>query len=279
MSARLTAVVVSACLCTSAAAQTPDLPKGQRELLAAMIAAVDAAGSAAETGDAGLRTHVLRASDGSHYVAFSVAPPPSSPLPSTSPTLYIRLATASSIPSQRPERSLVREWLAGNRAAPPRTFAQSGIALGEMPIMGPAGSAERRPPLTQQMADLNVMDLERRRAREREMEVERQRRAENEGRSKTASETRPFEDFDFAATATAGVIERALTTGPGDFSAWWADSARQHPTGSRRQEAADPSRRKHDRATIGSVILPIGSRFAVPPTVQASRLHIPTRSA
>ena len=260
MSLRLAALVVTACLCChSALAQTPELPKGQRELLAVMIAAVDAASASAETDAAGLRTHVLRASDGSHYVAFSVFPPASVPPPSASSVLYVRLATASSIPSQRPERSLIREWLAGTRVAPPKTFAQSGIALGEMPIMGPAGSAERRPPVTQQMADLNVMDLERRRAREREIEMERQRRAENEGRSKNASETLPFEDYDFAATTTAGVIQRALTAGPGDFFLYvaWADSAAPKTTDSVRvvkKRLALPAASATE-LTIGSVIL------------------------
>jgi hypothetical protein len=259
MSVRLTAVVVSACLCTAAAAQTPDLPKPQRELLAAMIAAVDAAGSTAETDNAGLRTHFLRASDGSHYVAFSVAPPPSSPLPSASPALYIRLATASSIPSQRPERSLVREWLTGKSAAPPPAFAKSGIALGEMPIMGPAGSAEKRPPLTQQMADVNLMDLERRRAREREIEAERQRRAENEGRPNASSETLPFEDFDFTSTVTAGTIQRALTTGSGDFFLYvaWADSASAKPADSVRvvKKRLTLPAASTTELSIGSVIL------------------------
>ena len=42
-------------------------------------------------------------------------------------------------PSRLGERSQIREWLAGNRTAPP-PIARSGIAIGEMPIFGPTGN-------------------------------------------------------------------------------------------------------------------------------------------
>jgi hypothetical protein len=277
MGVRQITAIVTACLCAgTVTAQSPQLSKGQRELLTAMIAAVDAAGSADETHDAALRTHVLRASDGSHYVALSAVPPPSVGLPSTPMPLYIRLATAPSIAAQRPERSLIRDWLAGNQSAPP-PIARSGIALGEMPIMGPAGSIERRPQVTSGMSDLRLMELEERRAREREAVQQRQRRAELEGRAATASENLPFEDFDFAATASASTLQRALTTGPGSYFLYiaWADPKAAKPAESIRvvkKRLMLPAATTTE-LTIGSVILAerIQARAAAyPPTQQAS---------
>src|SRR5688572_9979727 len=131
MNIPIAALVVFACLCEVAFAQTTNLSRAQREQLGDLVGAVDAVGAAAETDEASLRTHVLRASDGSHYVAFSIAPSPSTPLPSTPVTVYVRLATSRAIASQRPERSLIREWLSGNQAAPPPIVSNRGIAIGE----------------------------------------------------------------------------------------------------------------------------------------------------
>jgi hypothetical protein len=277
MSILRTAAIVTACLYTThAAAQSPDLSKNQRELLTAMIAAVDAAGSADETHDATLRTHVLRTSDGSHYVALSAVPPASVSVPSSPMPLYIRLATAPPIASKRLERSLLRDWLAGNQSAPP-PVARSGMALGEMPIMGPAGSIERRPMVTQGMADVNLMDLERRRAREREAAQQRQRSAELEGRAAAISEALPFEDFDFTATATSRTLQRALTTGPGNYFLYlaWADPSAAKPAESIRvvkKRLILPAATTTE-LTVGSVILAerIQARTAAyPPAQQAS---------
>ncbi|MFM8533411.1 MAG: hypothetical protein ACKOEC_07440, partial [Acidimicrobiia bacterium] len=180
MDVRRIAAVVTACLCGIFAAdpqaQTPNLSRNQRDLLAALLTAVDEAATADESDDASVRTHVLRASDGSHYVAISAEPPASVTMPTRPMPVYIRLASAPPVAPQRPERSPIREWLKGQQTTPP-PISRRGIALGEMPIMGPAGSAERRPPVTQGMADLNILDLERRRAREREAAQQRQRRA------------------------------------------------------------------------------------------------------
>lgn len=264
MSVRRSAAIVTTCLCLTflaapAGAQSPELSKNQKELLTAMIAAVDASASADETRDATLRTHVLRASDGSHYVALSAVPPVSAAVPSTPMPLYIRLATAPTVQAQRPERSLIREWLAGAQATPP-PIARSGIALGEMPIMGPASTVgEQRLRVTQQMADINAIDLERRRAREREAAQQRQRRAELEGRAAASSESLPFEDFDFAATASARTIQRALTTGPGSYFLYlaWADPAAAKPADSIhvvKKRLTLPAATTTD-LTVGSVIL------------------------
>lgn len=281
MRAGLVALVVSACLCAAVfaaplSAQAPAISKTQRELLGAMVAAVDAAGAAEESHDAGLRTHVLRASDGSHYVALSAEPPASVPMPAGPVPIYVRLATAPAIASQRVERSPIREWLTGNQSAPP-PIARSGIALGEMPIMGPAGSIERRPLVTQGMSDLKLLELEQRRTREREAAQQRQRRAELEGRAAAAAETLPFEDFDFAATASARSLQRALTAGPGSYFLYiaWADPAAAKPAESVRvikKRLILPAATTSD-LTIGSVILAerIQARAAAyPPAQQAS---------
>jgi hypothetical protein len=228
MSIRFAAVIVSTCLCGLASAQTPNLSRPQRDLLGALVSAVDAASAAPETEDASLRTHVLRASDGSHYVAFSINPSPAAPLPSGSTALYVRLSTARAIGAPRPERSLIRDWLDGTQATPLPLPSNRGIALGDMPVMGVTGNlaSPSRAPMNAQTADLAAIDLERRRARERQEARERQRRAELEGRATTTADTLPFEDFDLAS-ATTRVIQRALTTGPGDYFLYvaWADAA------------------------------------------------------
>jgi hypothetical protein len=285
-SIRLAAAIVTACLCglstealrakaETASAQTPALAKPQRELLAALVGAVDAASAAPETNDAAFRTHLLRASDGSHYVAFTVAPPPSSPLPSGPAAMYVRLATA-----QRVERSPIREWLAGNQTAPPPTTSNY-LAIGDMPLMGATGNLSRRPPQTAEMSQLALLDLERRRERERNAERDRQRRAELEGRSASTLETLPFEDFDFAGRARGGAIQRALTTGPGDFFIYvaWADPASPKPHDTVRvikKRLTLPAATTTD-LTVGSIILAdsIQTRAApYPPTEQASHPYV-----
>ena len=90
--------------------------------------------------------HIMRASDGSHYVAFSAEP--ATPLPPGPVLLYLRLATATPAGAQRiAERSPIKEWLAGSRTDP-RLLPRSGIAIGEMPIMGPTGNMTTRPSTT-----------------------------------------------------------------------------------------------------------------------------------
>ena len=64
----------------------------------------------------------MRASDGSHYVAFTAQPSAAMPLPAGPALLYVRLAHAS--PSRLGERSQIREWLAGTRADPATDRAQ-----------------------------------------------------------------------------------------------------------------------------------------------------------
>lgn len=230
----LSAAIVTVCLLSPiarAAEQTPTLSRQQRELLQALVTAVDNAAAQPENNDVPWHAHVFRASDGSHYLAFS-AQPPAAALPSHAVPLYIRLDYARPMSSVSPvARSPIREWLAGERTTVPLASRQ-GIVIGEMPIMG-ATSAMReiRQPMTAETATLAIVELERRRAREKEEERERERRAKLEGRAPMPVETVPFEDFDLASTtkdaAGTRIISRALTAGPGEYFLYaaWADPA------------------------------------------------------
>src|SRR5688572_23183512 len=184
--ARPAALIVCVCLCGSHAhAQSASNPtREQRELLHAVVLAVDAATSQSETLDAAWQTHVLRASDGSHYLAFTAQPSAGMPLPAGPALPYVRLAHAT--PSRLGERSQIREWLADTRIAPP-PIARIGIAIGEMPVMGATGNIQRgtstgQTPTTAGMVDLQLLTLEHRREKARQEEAERRRRAELEGK-------------------------------------------------------------------------------------------------
>jgi hypothetical protein len=279
MNPRITALIVSACLCAAVSAQTPNLSRAQRELLTAMVSAVDAAGRTPESDDVAMRTHVLRASDGSHYVAYSLTPSTAAPLPAGSPAIYVRLASAASIASQRPERSAIRDWLTGAQPVPP-PIANRGIAIGDMPIMGATGSIANpnRAPMNAQTADLAAMDLERRRAREQKEQRELQRRAELEGRSAATSDLFPFEDFDFTS-APSRTLQRALTTGPGDYFLYvaWADTAAPSPAAAVhvvKKRLTLPAATSAD-LTIGSVILADGIQVRTAPYKPAEQASHP----
>jgi hypothetical protein len=244
MSLRLAALVVTTCLCgtalgNAALAQTsaPNLTRQQRELLTAIITAVDAAAAQPETNDLKWQHHIMRASDGSHYVAFSVTPPPAL-LPPDPIAIYVRLATAASGATTLAERSLVREWLQGSRVDP-RMLPRSGMAIGEMPALG-AGAIGARGASAVGSADLQAMDLQRERARQRRDDEEKKRRAALEGTAVLPSNVLPFEDFEFVTSSAFAdgtrTIQRAITAGPGAydvFVAWAvtsqsAQSARVH---------------------------------------------------
>jgi len=237
MSLRLAALIVTTCLCGLSAealrakegsalaqAPAPNLTRQQRELLQALIARVDAASAQPAITDVRWQTHLMRASDGSHYIAVSVTPP-SALVPPDPTAVYVRLATASNGATAFAERSLVREWLQGSRADP-RMLPRSGMAIGEMPAMG-AGAIGARGAAAVGSADLQAMDLQRERARQRRDDEERNRRAALEGTAAIASNVLPFEDFEFLTTSAfadaKGSIQRAITAGPGEydlFVAW-----------------------------------------------------------
>jgi hypothetical protein len=231
MAARLAAMFVTICLCAPrVGAQAPaELTRQQRDLLQGLVAAADRAQPAATAEHAWL-THVLRASDGSHYVAFSVSPPANT-LPATPIVLYVRLATAT-VPgeTQAAERSIVREWLQGSRVDPRMLPQRRGVAIGDMPPMG-AGAIGVRGGSAIGSGDLQAMALERERSRQRREEEEKQRKAELEGNLVRNPDRLPFEDFEVGTAASFAdgtrAIQRALTAGPGryDLTVAWVDAA------------------------------------------------------
>lgn len=217
----------------SDAKQVPQLSKDQRTLLQAVVAAVDRAATAPDSDAEAWQSHVLRASDGSHYVAFSVASTPDRPVASGALVLYVRLMTTPVAGSADPtlaQRSAVREWLAGSRVDPRLLPRPRGFAVGDMPPMG-AGAIGGRGAASVGSPDLQILELERERARQRKDEQDRQRRASLEGTSQVPIELLPFEDFDvaFASAFADGTpsIQRALTAGPGDYQLYvgWVDAS------------------------------------------------------
>jgi len=236
MTARLSAVIVTTCLCGTAFAQSPvpELTRPQRDLLKAVVLAVDAAASTSGDAQASWQTHVLRASDGSHYVAFSMEPPGDLKLPAQV-LLYVRLATAAAAGTTATlEQSAIRDWLAGRRVDP-RMLTGRGIAVGEMPAFGAGAIAVRGSTASTGSNDLRLMAMERERAKQEQEERDKQRRAELEGKSASTREILPFEDFDVSAPVEThenrAVIRRALTAGPGEFDLYvgWADPSAPKP--------------------------------------------------
>ena len=220
-------------LTTSGAAQsiTPQLSRPQREALRRIVAAVDTASGEPVTPGATWRVDLLRASDGSHYVAFAVEPSPAQA--ARGPVLlYVRLATTD-LSGRGAERSAVGEWLAGQRSDPlmrPRT----GIVIGEMPNFGAAGLMDpnrpgRPPPVSSGSNDLRLLQLERERERAEKEDRDRQRRAELEGTQQAKRDLLPFEDFDLSSPVSEvnGTVQRALTAGPGDYELYvaWTDAS------------------------------------------------------
>ncbi|MDO8677438.1 MAG: hypothetical protein Q7R30_02585 [Acidobacteriota bacterium] len=231
MKIRLAAAVVTTCLCGQAAAQpaaAPNLTRQQRDLLQALVTAVDRAAGTPAASDQTWLLHVLRASDGSHYVAFSITPPPDT-LPPSSIVLYVRLATATAAGvTTVTERSTVREWLQGSRTDP-RMLPRRGMAIGDMPAMG--ANVTRGGVNSVGSPDLKIMELERERSRQRREDEEKRRREALEGVGASPSDRLPFEDFEIASAAGFAdgtrAIQRALTAGPGTYDLFvaWSDAA------------------------------------------------------
>ena len=235
MTTRLAAAIVTVCLSAghALAQAAPELTRQQRELLLRLLNEIDRA-PAASVPEGNWLVHVLRASDGSHYVAFSITPDQQS-LPDKPTIVYVRLATATpATTTTGAERSVVREWLLGSRVDPRLLPQRRGIAIGEMPPMG-AGAIGTRGAASVGSGDLQAMALERERSRQRREEDEKRRRAALEGVGDLDLTRLPFEDFDIGAitvsTDGARAIQRALTAGPGTYelSVAWAD-ATQPPT-------------------------------------------------
>jgi hypothetical protein len=219
LAAGLFGAVLAVLPCSAQPASTPTPTRAEREALATLVRTVESNAPALDIADADWPLHRLRASDGSHYVAFSIIAPGAIPLDRPL-TLYVRLATArEGLPAAAPERSALAEWLAGQTPgpAPPR----GGIAFGEMPTYG-AGSIATRGP-TPQSQGLQLLELERERAREKREAQDRARKAALEGTdpARGPRPLLPFEDFDLRApAASAGgtpVIRRSVTAPPGDY--------------------------------------------------------------
>jgi tetratricopeptide (TPR) repeat protein len=210
----------------------PNVSRAHRAALHAIVRAMDTGTSIADVVDDQWAVHLLRASDGSHYVAFSITG--MTGLPAKRPVvLYVRLATRRDPRvAAVAERSAVAEWLVGQTPSP--AIHRPGIAFGDMPTYG-AGAIAARGPGPQ---SLQLLELERERARERREAEERQRKASLEGET-TLQGPRPllpFEDFDVRAIATAegsgrASIRRSLTAGPGDFDllVGWTDPEARDP--------------------------------------------------
>lgn len=241
------ALLVTACLAGGAppvlAGQgTPSLTAAQRTALDAVVRAVE---RAAGTDGAGAmptppattwQVHVLRASDGSHYVALralvSGAPPVAGPV-----VLYVRLASHRGDAITAAERSAVLEWLDGERRTPlpQRAGGSMSVPRGEMPV---GNITQGRDPAAESVTALRLMSMERERAaRQREAREAERRAALEDARLGRASTMLPFEDFDVAAvlgTAAGGSLDvrRSLTAGPGDYDltiAWTAAGTRASP--------------------------------------------------
>ena len=208
----------------------PNLTADQRALLTELLSTVDRPAQGDATDPERWQVHVLRTSDGSHYVAFSVASTPASPVAAKPLLLYVRLSNVATPATTLAERSMVREWLGGSRIDP-RLLPRRGIVLGDMPAMGTASGFGRRQENAAGSTDLTVMTMQRDRDRQRREDQERQRRASLEGSGAATADLLPFEDFDFVtpealADGTA-MLQRALTAGPGTYrlSMAWVDAA------------------------------------------------------
>ena len=286
MGVRLAAALVTTCLCGAAFAQTPapNLTRQQRELLTAIVTAVDAAAAQPETNDFNWQHHIMRASDGSHYVAFSVEPPPT-PLPPGPACCIVRLATASrrrqrdrraiadpGVACRKPHRSTLAAAAAASRLARCRSWAR----------LASTRAAQRRRPVTTISAD---GDGTRTRAAEQDDTTSSAARARRQGAvgTKHAAVRRlRFRSRSARADGTR-IITRAFTAGPGDYDLFlaWARSGviqagctvrvvRNRSPLSRRErlgliiEQRDPRRQRR--------------RSARHRTLPRSRRRIPTRS-
>ena len=226
--------------------EAPKLSRQQRAALQAVVRAMDTGAAIEDIEDGAWPVHLLRTSDGAHYVAFSVA---SAHLQAGRPlVVYVRLATRQDIRATPiAERSLVAEWLAGQLPAPP--LNQKGIAFGEMPTYG-AGAIAARGPGPQ---SLQLLELERVRARERREAEERQRKdaLEGTGAARGPRPPLPFEDFDLSAVVprhgrrcSAAAVSRPV---PATTTSSWAGPTRKLATARRRCTSCAGGFRFHQR--------------------------------
>lgn len=214
----------------------PKLSKPQRLAFEAIVEAVDRAAAGAPDvplDTATWITHVLRASDGSHYVALHADLPavdaPSEPVP-----LYVRFAArrVGAETALPPARSAVADWLKGLRGdpLPMRASRSTTVPQGEIPVGGAAVLAGDAGVEASNV--LRLQDIERDRARREAAAREKQRRAELESRlAAPPTPLHPFEDldlrYDFPSSADGTFLERGASVGPGDYDVFigWAAPA------------------------------------------------------
>ncbi|MFP5379907.1 MAG: hypothetical protein ACLGHP_09200, partial [Vicinamibacteria bacterium] len=213
---------------------TPQLSRAEREALRAVVTAVDQAAGAPVADDEDWPIHLLRASDGSHYIAFS-ALLEATAATAGSGTVYVRLATRPEerVAAAAAERSAVMEWLQGQRSdpLPARATRVVNVPTGELPV-----GVSDRTGSGQNSSALRLLEHERERARERREDAERDRRARLESEAAATRTMYPFEDFDVRASLTARggrpAITRAVTAGPGAFDlfvGWLPEGAPPRP--------------------------------------------------
>ncbi|MBL8135113.1 MAG: tetratricopeptide repeat protein [Acidobacteria bacterium] len=231
-------VLLAGALPVQAQSAAPRLNKSQRTLLEAVVAAVDRVAAGAPEAprvEATWLSHVLRASDGSHYVALR-AEVPEVPAPTAPATIYVRLALrrVGGETLLAPPRSAVMDWLQGLRGdpLPMRAMKSMSVPQGEIPVGGAAMLAGSQAIVAANDASnaLRLQDMERERARRDREAREKQRRADLESRANSpVSSLHAFEDFDVKSVlgpaARGLLIERGITTGPGDYDVYigWAE--------------------------------------------------------
>lgn len=211
------------------------LTRQQRALLQAVISAVDAHRTAPPSSNVEWPVHILRASDGAHYLAFSLQVDEAR-LPPNGAMVYVRLASRQPGTPPVPERSAVAEWLAGQRSdpLPMRPTRIVTVPLDELPVGGATSTARVNRPGSeagQHSTALRLLEHQRERERQREEEQAAARRAALEGTAPAPSTLYPFEDFDVRATIARSPhgrawLRRAAVAGAGDFDLYvaWADA-------------------------------------------------------
>jgi hypothetical protein len=233
----LAALLTPATALAQSVPSSPPLSRDERETLFSLVTAAKQAPPDL-TDDRSWPVHILRASDGSHYVAFA-APAPPDVTPDTPLAVYVRLVPRQNAPGARAARSPVEEWLQGLRSDPLPMRARRVVQVpsGELPVGGAQTMTTREGlgAIAQSSTALALLDYDRRRAREEAAARERERRAELEGKAAAPPDILPFEDFDFTARAVARrapTIERALTAGPGEYDlllSWAVLDVRHRP--------------------------------------------------
>jgi cytochrome c-type biogenesis protein CcmH/NrfG len=211
----------------------PRLSRQQRATLESVVAAVDrAALDATLLSPARWQVHVLRASDGSHYVALRAVA--SGPTRLDAPVvMYVRL-TSRAAPGLTTvaQRSAVMEWLRGQRSDPlPMNAGRSmSVPQGEMPIGGAAAFAGDV--AADSSNALRYMDRQREQAaREREAADKKRRAGLEDAAHGGLPAVHPFEDFDVAARLerdpAGAAILRSVRAGPGAFDLYvaWAEAS------------------------------------------------------